>query len=290
MMISILMGIGGCFVIGNLFALLNLPTPVVLYFPMIALTMIIASYSLLATQSWKLEYFTEIIKNDKKLLKKQFNEIKRLSYMDPLTEIYNRNMLYEELDNFISRAHRYNEPVSIIIFDIDHFKEVNDVHGHITGDEVLVELAELVQSLLRKSDLLARWGGEEFIILVPHTTFHGAIELAQKIQNNISKHAFTKIGKLRCSFGVCQYNALYTQKEFLTWADKALYKAKQQGRNRICVYTKKSGFITIEGEKSYSWLRKNRRSDEHEKEDLAGSQSITMPEVSIQPYEKTKCS
>lgn len=275
MMISILMGIGGCFVIGNLFPLLNHPTPVVLYFPLIAISMIIASYSLLATQSWKLEYFIEIIRNDEKLLKKQFNEIKRLSYMDPLTEIYNRNMLYEELDNFISRAHRYNEPVSIIIFDIDHFKQVNDIHGHLTGDEVLVELADLVQSLLRKNDLLARWGGEEFIILVPHATLHGAIELAGKIQNHISEHSFKKIKRLRCSFGVCQYNTLYTQKEFLTWADKALYKAKQWGRNRICVYSKKSGFITIEGEESYSWLRNIRLQDEHENEDLTGHQSTT---------------
>ncbi len=238
----------GSFATYHIFVLTGLPAPVLLLHPLLAVTMIIAGYSLLATRAWKLEQLLEIIKTDEKLLRNQIDEIKQISCTDPLTRIYNRNMLYDELDNAISRALRYNEPFSIIIFDIDYFKAVNDRYGHLTGDDVLVELTGIVKPLLRKNDLFARWGGEEFIVLAPHTTLWGAKDLAEKIRKRIYRHAFATIGRLSCSFGVCQFDTTCTQKELIKRADNALYRAKTQGRNRICLHIGESEFMTAEND------------------------------------------
>lgn len=236
-MSAVLVGLGGSFVINNLFILLHRPAPIYWTLLFLAMAIIIIAYSLLTTRVWKLEDLLEMTKTDQKLLKKQIAEIELISCMDPLTKIYNRKMFYEVLDKVIARADRYKEPISLIIFDIDYFKKINDEYGHLVGDEVLVELSRLVQPLLRKNDLLVRWGGEEFIILAPHTTLNGATKLAEKIRNCISEHTFEKIGRLTCSFGVCQYNELYNKNKFLKYTDNALYRAKVLGRNRICTQT-----------------------------------------------------
>lgn len=156
MLAAVFSGVIGGFVLNNLFILLHRPAPVVYSFPLLCVAILIAGYSILSTKAWRLEDFFEDIEADRSLLLKQVQEIKRISCMDPLTEVYNRYRLYEELDNAISRSERYGEPVSIIIFDIDHFKDINDRYGHLAGDEALVELAGLVQSILRKNDLLVR--------------------------------------------------------------------------------------------------------------------------------------
>lgn len=251
-LLALFIGTGGCFATYNLFVLAGRPAPILLFLPLLTAAMIITGYSLLATKAWRLEHLVEIIKTDEKLLKKQINEITQISRTDPLTRIYNRNMLYDELDRAISRALRYNAPFSIIMIDIDYFKEVNDAFGHVTGDEVLVELTGLVQSLLRKNDLFARWGGEEFIVLAPHTMIRGAKDLAEKIRVNVSRHRFATIGRLSCSFGVCQFDTTCTRNELIKRADKALFRAKTKGRNRICIHWGESRYMTAESDDQYA--------------------------------------
>ncbi len=260
LLLALLTGSAGCFATYHFFVLTGLPAPVLLLHPMLALTIIITGYSLLATRAWNIEQLLEIIKTDENLLKKQIDELKQISCTDPLTLIYNRNMLYDELDNAISRALRYNEPFSIIIFDIDYFKAVNDRYGHLTGDDVLVELTGIVKPLLRKNDLFARWGGEEFIVLAPHTTLWGAKDLAEKIRKRIYKHTFATIGRLSCSFGVSQFDTTCTQKELIKRADNALYRAKTQGRNRICLHIGESECVTAESEEWVPQIHKKKAS------------------------------
>ena len=161
------------------------------------------------------------------------NELEKLATIDKLTSIYNRYKTDLSLDEQIEIAKRYNRPLSIIFFDIDFFKNINDVYGHKIGDEVLKELAEFVSNLLRKSDIFGRWGGEEFLIILPETPKKEAIKLAEKLRNYIQNHKFGKIDKLTCSFGVTTLKAGDTSETIISRVDQKLYKAKQNGRNRV---------------------------------------------------------
>ncbi len=123
--------------------------------------------------------------------------------------------------------------MSLVFFDIDHFKKVNDVFGHLAGDEVLRHIAHLVKSSLRKSDLIARWGGEEFIILLPNTGLDVAIRLAQNIRKIVAIEKFEDVGYLTCSFGVTQLGEDEEEDSVLRRIDTLLYQAKENGRNTV---------------------------------------------------------
>jgi diguanylate cyclase (GGDEF)-like protein len=123
--------------------------------------------------------------------------------------------------------------LSLVFFDIDHFKKVNDVFGHLAGDEVLRHIAHLVKSSLRKSDLIARWGGEEFIILLPNTGLDVAIRLAQNIRKIVAIEKFEDVGYLTCSFGVTQLGEDEEEDSVLRRIDTLLYQAKENGRNTV---------------------------------------------------------
>ena len=157
-----------------------------------------------------------------------------MAYTDPLTSIYNRLHFGHFLDAEIDRVKRYGGTFSIIFFDLDRFKEVNDEYGHLVGDEVLKRVAGIVEKANRNADIFARYGGEEFIILAPATDIAGARVHAERLRNDIEHHRFSEISHLTCSFGVAEYKPDADDVTSLfKRADTALYNAKKLGRNRV---------------------------------------------------------
>jgi diguanylate cyclase (GGDEF)-like protein len=159
--------------------------------------------------------------------------------LDGLTGLVNRRTFQEYLDRLVSRCRNLREPMSVILFDVDHFKRVNDTWGHLAGDAVLKELAALLQHAVRPTDLLARYGGEEFGLLVPYTTVVEAVVVAERMRTNVAGHRFVFSGQLipvTISLGVADLvHQIESSDALLQAADKALYAAKQQGRNRtVC--------------------------------------------------------
>jgi diguanylate cyclase (GGDEF)-like protein/PAS domain S-box-containing protein len=152
---------------------------------------------------------------------------------DVLTGIFNRMKFNKSLTKEIQRAQRYNTQLSLIIFDIDHFKQVNDTYGHLAGDNVLKNLARLVASNLRQIDIFARWGGEEFVIQAPETAIDGAVRLAEKLRSKIETHDFSEPEKVTTSFGVTALKKGDDTISLLNRADEALYRAKENGRNQV---------------------------------------------------------
>lgn len=157
----------------------------------------------------------------------------RQAMRDPLTGALNRRQFNIEFYKEIQRSKRYKHALSIIIFDIDQFKEINDSFGHQTGDHVLQEIGKIVRENIRLMDVFARYGGDEFVILMPEANIHGAIHLAEKLKKSIDEHEFQCIKKVSCSFGVSQYYEGDSEDDFIKRADKALYEAKNGGRNRV---------------------------------------------------------
>lgn len=152
---------------------------------------------------------------------------------DPLTGLYNRAKFDESLANEAARTQRYKSPLALIMYDVDHFKQVNDVHGHQVGDDVLVRLSEIVFECIRTTDLLARWGGEEFVILAPGLDGPTAYQTAEKLRAVIEEAAFSTVGKITCSFGVAEFSEKDSAETLVARADNALYRAKMRGRNRV---------------------------------------------------------
>lgn len=163
---------------------------------------------------------------DKKLIEK-------ISTIDSLTGAFNRKKFDESLTLLINTTKRYKPPLSLILFDIDHFKKVNDNYGHVCGDKVLQEISKLIQGSIRKTDIFARWGGEEFVVLLNHTTLENAGLLAEKLCKTIADHSFACIETVTASFGVAQFDEESTKLDFLSSCDKALYASKDNGRNQV---------------------------------------------------------
>jgi len=156
-----------------------------------------------------------------------------LAKIDMLTGLYNRKTIGEFAQLFIDEAHRYQTPFSAIMVDLDDFKQINDTYGHPTGDEVLKKISTIFQNLLRSSDRVGRWGGEEFFILLPQTTYLQAKELAERLCVEFSSHMFEGIGYKTASFGVALLESEDTLESLIEKADKALYTAKRLGKNQI---------------------------------------------------------
>ncbi len=160
--------------------------------------------------------------------------LRGMAYTDSLTHIYNRLHFAHFLDAQIDKVKRYGGKFSIIFFDLDHFKEVNDNYGHLTGDDVLEKITDLVSKANRNADIFARYGGEEFIILTPETDLNGALIHAERLRHDIENFNFEKVGHITSSFGVAEFNAEKDSvDDLLARADKALYLAKEYGRNRV---------------------------------------------------------
>ncbi|MCW8895602.1 MAG: diguanylate cyclase [Sulfurimonas sp.] len=159
------------------------------------------------------------------------NELEHLSITDSLTGIGNRRYFQQKIEEETLRAKRYVNPLSLIIFDVDHFKKVNDKYGHNVGDEVLKEYTKLVASMLRTNDIFCRIGGEEFIIILPHATKDDAKSIAEKLRVKIQESK--KIIPITMSFGVVEYIKGEDSEAIFKRADQALYKAKDSGRNIV---------------------------------------------------------
>ncbi|MCP4605144.1 MAG: GGDEF domain-containing protein [Proteobacteria bacterium] len=164
-------------------------------------------------------------------------EIYQLTIRDGLTEIYNKRYFLESLDREMSRAQRYDRDLSILLFDIDHFKEINDTYGHLAGDYVLQSLARLISTRARREEIFARYGGEEFVILLPETSKQGAMELAEQLRKRVSSYTFVFEGEeilITVSVGVTSMsNEAISPLEFIKKADMRMYRAKSDGRNCV---------------------------------------------------------
>ena len=173
-------------------------------------------------------------------LKETLKQLEQVSRTDGLTKVWNRRYWEERFRIEFETAQRHEHALSLIMFDLDKFKSVNDVYGHQAGDLVLVEAAALVQNVLRKGDLLGRYGGEEFGIILPNTSATGAAELAERIRKQFEQHQMTfneQIISATMSIGICQFDTRFTRfEDMVTRADLSLYQSKRTGRNRVTVY------------------------------------------------------
>ena len=160
-------------------------------------------------------------------------ELRLKASIDSLTMTYNRSKFDEIMEGEMQRAKRYGHSMTLIAFDIDHFKAVNDTYGHLLGDYALKTVVELAQKTVRSVDYLARWGGEEFMIILPETELERAETLAVRIKEEIENYDFDKIGKVTVSFGVAQLKVSDTEETLIKRTDDALYRAKANGRNRV---------------------------------------------------------
>ena len=159
--------------------------------------------------------------------------LEELATSDKLTGLSNRHSLDAKLSSEMERSQRYREPLSIILFDLDHFKRINDTWGHQAGDEVLKRIATIASNLVREPDDLFRWGGEEFLLVAPHTTLHGSIVLAEKLRQAIAAEAFPEVGNVTSSFGTAEWLPDESREDWFKRVDQALYRAKNTGRNRV---------------------------------------------------------
>ncbi len=170
---------------------------------------------------------------------KYHEEIYRMTIVDGLTQIHNKRYLYEALEREVLRARRHDRPLSILMFDIDFFKRVNDQYGHLAGDYVLRELARVVQGRIRRDEVFARYGGEEFVIALPETPLEGGVSLAQNLRARVAEHTFVFQGEripVTVSIGAAVLNPNdKTATDLVQRADEKLYEAKRGGRNRALI-------------------------------------------------------
>ncbi|MBU0925556.1 GGDEF domain-containing protein, partial [bacterium] len=152
------------------------------------------------------------------------------------TGIYNRRMLDEILQIEIEVAQRHERDLSLIIIDIDYFKNINDNYGHLIGDETLKRMSTIISENIRASDIFGRYGGEEFLIICTQTNKDNAYILAEKIRSIIEKYNFNKIGTKTISLGISSFEKNDTIETLFKKADKALYSAKESGRNKTIIY------------------------------------------------------
>jgi diguanylate cyclase (GGDEF)-like protein len=173
-------------------------------------------------------------------LVKERDELKALSTTDGLTQLANHRAFQERLREEFRRAQRYDDPMAVILMDIDHFKDVNDTHGHLAGDEVLRMVAATLRSAVRETDFIARYGGEEFGVLLPKTHLAGALTVAERMSQSLRTGRAGVDGAIRVtgSFGVSGFpgRGVTTAEQLLKTADDALYRSKREGRNKISLF------------------------------------------------------
>ena len=164
-------------------------------------------------------------------------KFEEMAVIDKLTKLYNRHKFYEIAEQEMVRSKRHNRPFSLVLFDIDHFKQINDTYGHDVGDYVLATMAKIIKDKIRKYDYIFRWGGEEFIILAPETELKNAHKLAEKIRKLVEEHSFDKVGKVTISLGAAQFypDSDKDIDQVIKRADTALYQSKREGRNRTTI-------------------------------------------------------
>ncbi|MBD3265231.1 diguanylate cyclase, partial [bacterium] len=174
-------------------------------------------------------------------IQEQQELLTRMAITDELTGLFNRRYFFESLKKETERAERYQLPLSVLMFDLDHFKKVNDRYGHLVGDRVLAASAKIIQLQLRSSDVAARYGGEEFCLLLVNTPCEGARIMAERIRKAIQSHEFKDeeggVFQITCSIGVAEFrHPLPDLDALMSLADQALYESKTKGRNRVTIH------------------------------------------------------
>lgn len=174
------------------------------------------------------------------ILRNENRRLHQLSILDDLTALYNRRYFFQRLAEEVNRAERYHYQLACLMIDIDYFKDINDQYGHLVGDIILKDLAEMIASAIRLVDVAARFGGEEFVVLLPQTNAEGGLAVAEKIRSKIEAQSFSNTEQiaLTVSIGIsCYEKGTASELSLLHEADLALYDAKKGGRNNCQVYT-----------------------------------------------------
>jgi diguanylate cyclase (GGDEF)-like protein len=171
------------------------------------------------------------------LLALKNRELLEINRHDELTKVFNRSHLNHVLANKIYNAERYQKSFSVVLIDIDDFKKINDSYGHLVGDAVLIEIAQLINNNIRQSDCFGRWGGEEFMIIAPYIkSMNDTKSFVEKLCNLIAAYFFSAVGNCTCSFGVAHCTPHDTMISIVKNADDALYFAKSHGKNQVIIF------------------------------------------------------
>ena len=205
-----------------------------------ALQHIAESHDALTEKFSRAKEYLSIIEDDNQQLSDELDRVRLLSLTDELTGLPNRRAFMRRLEDEVSRVQRHGSPLGLVIMDLDHFKRINDLHGHAAGDAVLRSYAQEILSIFRHHDLVARYGGEEFAVLLPNTDQVGVCRALDKVRRRVSeveeKLAREKLPIPTFSAGVAEYGHGETPSGFIERADAALYEAKRKGRNRVEVH------------------------------------------------------
>lgn len=200
------------------------------------LKLLIEHRSQIAHNKIQRDLFKSLINDYVKLAKRLEDNLEHVTYLsetDNLTKAYNRLKFNEVVKVEIIRSRRYKVDLSLIMFDIDFFKKINDTYGHDLGDLVLIEISKSVKKLMREIDIFCRWGGEEFMILLPNTSLKFAVLVAERIRKSIYNLIIGDIKKVSCSFGVVSFDLEEDLDTFVKRVDNKLFTAKNNGRNRV---------------------------------------------------------
>lgn len=224
-------------------------------------------------------------------LQKKNEALHTLAITDELTGLYNRHFLEYRINEEMQRSDSTNEPLSIVILDLDYFKKINDKWGHPVGDEVLKLTGEITRHVIRKSDLLVRIGGEEFVVVLPNTNLNGALIVAEKIRKALCKNCHPLTGTLTASFGVAERRKSESYYHWYKRADEALYRAKESGRNCVISSDDQSGlpvaFIRLEW--NNEWESGNEEIDKQHKELIELANTLIYMSLSNVGVDKTMC-
>ncbi|HEY5716279.1 MAG TPA: GGDEF domain-containing protein, partial [Psychromonas sp.] len=162
--------------------------------------------------------------------------LQNVAFKDNLTDIFNRHYLFERSVSLFNRSREFNEPLSLLLIDIDHFKKINDNYGHLVGDNILKYFVATIQKILRADDLFVRYGGEEFVVLLPKVNIDESLIVAEKLRLSVEQNSYQQKGvniSITISIGGSQYHHDETLEKLISRADLALYSAKANGRNQV---------------------------------------------------------
>jgi diguanylate cyclase (GGDEF)-like protein len=195
----------------------------------------------ISVTSFTYETFHYVVSfNDITELKQYTYELQYKATHDNLTKLFNRQKFNDDLKHEILRVQRYGHTLSLFMFDIDDFKSVNDTYGHDVGDYVLIKISEIILDTIRKTDITARWGGEEFMVLLPETNIGGCMKIAQNVRKNVEEFHFEGIDRsITISIGAIEYNEQSDRDTLIKNVDIALYEAKHNGKNQVVKYVEK---------------------------------------------------
>ncbi len=176
--------------------------------------------------------FLYTVNYNKRSLFLKNKKLEELAFRDSMTGLYSKNKFNAEIKLWMSYSKRYNMPLSLAILDLDDFKQINDRYGHLSGDQIIVDASVVMKSAIRASDILARWGGDEFVLLMPHTDLIGARKLVDRLHQKMRNNTFHGM-TITCSFGITQMTAEDDEVSIINRADRMLYSAKDSGKDRV---------------------------------------------------------